>query len=78
MPSFSERRHQARETSRVLIARARIADRQVSDILHQSSYHLANTGRLVTVLVIVELPGRAFNPSPLPPNKLPSSRQKMK
>src|SRR5580692_11278946 len=76
MPSFSERRHQARDTCCVLIARAHTSDRQVSDILHQSLYHLTNTGRLVTVLVVVELPDRAFKTSPLPPNKLPSRRQR--
>jgi hypothetical protein len=36
MPSFEERRSQARENSRVLIARAHTSDRQVSYILLQS------------------------------------------
>jgi hypothetical protein len=77
MPSFEERRSQAHENSRVLIARAHTSDRQVSHILLQSLYHLANASRLVPALVVAVLPSPAFKTSPLPPNKLPSRRQKM-
>jgi hypothetical protein len=77
MPSFQQRRQQAREISRVLIARAHIADRQVSDILYQSPYNLTNTGRPVLVPVAVVQPSRASRIFPLPPNKLLSRRPKM-
>ena len=78
MSSFEQRRQQAYEASRVLIARARTSDRQVSDILLQHLYQLAHASRLVTMLVAVVLPGRASRISPLAPNRLPLRRQRTK
>ena len=77
MPSIEEHRNQAHEASRVLIARAYTSDHQVSYILYQRPYCLANTSRLLPVLAVVVLPGPGFETSPFAPNKLPSRRQKM-
>ena len=66
MSSFEERRQQALENTRVLIGRAQIADRQVSDILYQNPYHHANASRPVPVPVAVVKPNQASRISPPP------------
>ena len=74
MSSFEERRQQALENTCVLIGRAQIADRQVSDILYQNPYYHANASRPVPVPVAIVKPNQTSRISPPLYNKQPLKR----